>query len=66
MDSSKCAGQLLDLFVNVHEKNRESIFLREATPEELMWFKSRGIVPIKVPPLKKPFLQELLGKVHPV
>ena len=63
MDSyNKCAGQLLDLFLNVQEKPSEPVFLRAATPAELLYFAKAGIVPIKVPAMKKPFIEELLNR----
>jgi len=58
----KCAGQLLDLLLQPHEP----VFLRAATAEELAYFAKAGIVPIKVPPMKKPFIQELLTKISRV
>lgn len=58
----KCAGHLLDLWA----QPREPVFLRAATAEELAYFAKAGIVPIKVPPMKKPFLQELLTKISRV
>lgn len=67
MDSyNTCAGQLLDLYLNSREKPREPVFLRAATAEEMAYFTKAGIVPIKVPPMKKPFLQELLSKISQV
>lgn len=56
----KCAGHLLDLWA------QGAVFLRAATAEELAYFAKAGIVPIKVPPMKKPFLQELLTKISRV
>lgn len=56
----KCASQLLDLYIQ--ERPREPVFLRAATASELEYFAKAGIVPIKVPPMKKPFLQELLAR----
>jgi hypothetical protein len=60
----KCAGQLLDLWLQ--PVLREPVFLRAATAEELAYFAKAGIVPIKVPPMKKPYLQELLTKISRV
>ena len=60
----KCAGQLLDLLLQ--HVPQGSVFLRAATADELAYFAKAGIVPIKVPPMKKPFLQELLTKISRV
>ena len=60
----KCASQLLDLYIQ--ERPREPVFLRAVTAEELEYFAKAGIVPIKVPPMKKPFIQELLTKISRV
>lgn len=63
----KCAGQLLDLWLQpLLDQPRGSVFLRAATADELAYFAKAGIVPIKVPPMKKPYLQELLTKISRV